>query len=51
MGTVGLLISNLTSGLSWPHRLLLVVAGPVDGILTALFLDVVGVSTLSALVG
>jgi len=51
MGTVGLLISNLSSGLPWPHRLLLVVAGPVDGILTALFLDVVGVSTLSALVG
>ena len=51
LGVGALLLSNHAGGLTWSHRLVLVVAGPVDGVLSALLLDLVGVSTTTAIVG
>ena len=51
LGVGALLLSNHAGGLPWSHRLVLVVAGPVDGVLSALLLDLVGVSTTTAIVG
>ena len=51
LGVGALLLSNHAGDLRRSHRFLLLVAGPVDGVLSALLLDLLGVSTTTALVG
>ncbi len=51
LGIGTLLISNHASGMSWFNRGLLVIAGPVDGVLSALFLHWLDVGSPTVLVG
>ena len=46
-----LLVARRWSQLPWSHRVLLLIAGPIDGVLTGLLLSWLGASTLTMAVG